>query len=90
MTDFKIGDRVAMRASWLKNTGQHTGPPAPTSIGPFARGELIEIDTSTTFNGSHLASVRWDDGHESRAITANLAHADRPNLRLSDPSYQGD
>ncbi len=85
MTNFTTGDRVAMRASWLRNTGQLTGPPAPTSVGPFARGTV----TGTHPLGARtLVAVRWDDGRESRVISGNLA-AVGPNLRFADPIYQG-
>lgn len=38
-----VGDKVQFSADFLKSRGQFTGPDAPTDIGPFARGTVIEL-----------------------------------------------
>lgn len=61
-----IGERVQFHAPFLRSTGQYTGPAAPTSVGPFARGVLVDLP------GDWLALVRWDDGTEGRCHRGNL------------------
>ena len=69
MKELKIGDRVRMSTKWCRNTGQFAGPPAPTRIGPHARGCM----TGWQMMGDRkLGIVTWDDGEESKVLVCNL------------------
>ena len=63
--------RVRFTKSFLQSTGQYTGPDAPTSYGPFAKGKVIHtkvMPTSLTI----LVTVEWEDGEVTRVNEANL------------------
>jgi hypothetical protein len=66
----EVGDRVRFTAKFLRSTGQYTGEPAPTSYGPFARGEVLNIIplSGTTL----LAEIKWDDTFRSKVNIDNL------------------
>lgn len=66
---FERGVRVAYAREFLRNTSQFTGPSAPASQGPFARGSVIEVEP---FGGGSLVRIHWDDGHISSVLDANL------------------
>ena len=66
----RIGDRVRFTAAFLRSTGQYTGPDAPASHGPFARGEIV--DNEMWHPGVLFAVVRWDDGTETTVNFHNL------------------
>lgn len=57
------GDRVALTAKFLKNTGQFTGP-AGQRRGTFVKYESGALDT--------FARVRWDDFESVAARFAEL------------------
>lgn len=64
------GDRVRFDVVFLRNTGQYTGPEAPTNYGPFARGRVEAVDEITpTFT---LATVRWEDDVTTQVRIDNL------------------
>lgn len=65
----KPGCRVMLRREFLRNTGQFTGPDAPTWRGPFARGQLACFDDKYL---PGTAKVLWDDGKVTRVKSANL------------------
>jgi hypothetical protein len=66
----KVGDRVRRESKFLRNTGQFTGPDAPTCSGPWARGV---IESMTALNGDRqVCDVRWDDGVLMGALDINL------------------
>jgi len=65
------GTRVRFASGWLRNTGQFTGPDAPTCIGPWARGNVEEVRSEVT-PGNRVIEVRWDDGCVSRVLSSNL------------------
>jgi hypothetical protein len=71
----KVGDRVKLSRDFLRNTGQMTGPRAPTSYGPFARGEIIEL---TTIGPLPIAVIEWDDKHVSKVNVGNLYPEKKP------------
>ena len=66
-----IGDRVRMSTKHLRSSGQYTGPEAPTSYGPFARGVVI---AAQPFGGPghELLTVKWDDGDTHPVLDVNL------------------
>ena len=59
------GCRVMVAREHLRNTGQYTGPEAPTHIGPFARGKLVVWDDKY-LPSTRLAKVLWDNGKVTR------------------------
>ena len=44
-TPLQIGDNVRLSRAFLQSTAMFTGPAAPTSVGPFARGTVTAIET---------------------------------------------
>lgn len=48
--NFEVGQKVAFKASWLRNTGQYTG------AAPFARGIIKALKTS---GDTTIATVDW-------------------------------
>ena len=69
---FHVGDTVRFHTLFLRSTGQFAGPEAPTSSGPWARGEVTEI-TSWPGSSLTLVTVRWADGEVTRVHPDNLA-----------------
>lgn len=67
---FVTGDRVRFRADFLRNTGQYVGPEAPTHVGPFARGEVVEHGAAQGLP-EHVV-VRFDDGWSQLIHAGNL------------------
>lgn len=73
----KIGDHCRFSKQFLQSTGQYTGPTAPTSYGPFARGTVIgtvSVPSATTGNSSPWVAleVHWDDDRVTSVFSANL------------------
>ena len=64
-----VGDKVAFSRAFLRSTGQFTGPEAPASYGPFARGEVHEHIPPYVW-------IRWADGQETRVNPHNLVCVD--------------
>lgn len=69
----KVNDKVRFAAGFLKATGQLTGPDAPTSVGPFARGRIIEIHQ---LGPSTLIEVLWADNRITKIFSKNLELVD--------------
>lgn len=74
----EIGMRVMYCREFLRNTGQFTGQPAPTSWGPFARG--IVSDSIPLGSGNSVAQIDWDNGETTKALDANLHEEGKPEL----------
>jgi hypothetical protein len=70
---FQPDDRVVFSREFLRNTGQFTGPDKPCHHGPFASGVVTAVEPFAVT--THLVAIKWDDGHESRALNLNLIHA---------------
>lgn len=67
------GDRVAYSRGFLRSTGQYTGPEAPCSYGPFARGTVsIVHDDRERRPAWECVAVHWDDGRDSNVNVNNL------------------
>ena len=66
----KVNDRVRFAEGFLKATFQVEGPPHPTSVGPFAKGTVIDIHQ---LGPSTLIEVRWADGRITKIFEKNLA-----------------
>lgn len=59
-----VGDRVAFKRSFLRNTGQMTGDV------PFARGTITKL---VPLGQTALAEIKWDSGDvPAKANIANL------------------
>lgn len=69
----QINDRVRFSANFLKFTGQHTGPDAPTNHGPWARGKVTAVREDI---GKGVCTVQWDNGVESKVMRFNLEKVD--------------
>lgn len=76
---FVPGDRVMFARSFLRSTGQLTGPEAPCAFGPFAAGEVREVKVLSR-DMPPLVLVHWDDGSERKVLASNLVHANRRHL----------
>jgi hypothetical protein len=66
------GDTVRFSRSFLQSLAMLSGPAAPTSVGPFARGTVTAIAPLSPGSPLLLATVRWADGHTSEVNVANL------------------
>ncbi len=58
--------------SFLQSLAMLSGPAAPTSVGPFARGIVSAIAPLSPGSPLLLVTVRWADGHISQVNVANL------------------
>lgn len=58
--------------SFLQSLAMLSGPAAPTSVGPFARGTVTAIAPLSSGSPLLLATVRWADGTISKVNVANL------------------
>ena len=58
--------------SFLQSLAMLSGPAAPTSVGPFARGTVTAIAPLSLGSPLLLASVSWADGTTSQVNVANL------------------
>ena len=72
------GDRVRLATKFLRDTGQFTGPEAPASWGPFARGQVTRVDRLN--ERLDVIEVMWDDGQLRRCVSCTLERADAPVL----------
>jgi len=68
----QIGDTVRFTRAFLQSTAMGSGPPAPTSLGPFARGTVTAIEPLSPSSHLLLATVVWADGDSTRVNVANL------------------
>jgi hypothetical protein len=71
-TPLQIGDTVRFSRAFLQSTAMVSGPAAPTSIGPFARGTVTAIAPISPSSSLVLATVAWADGENSQVNVANL------------------
>jgi hypothetical protein len=71
-TPLQIGDTVCLSRAFLQSTAMVTGPAAPTSVGPFARGTVTAISPISPGSSLVLATVAWADGESSQVNMANL------------------
>jgi hypothetical protein len=68
----QVGDTVRFTRAFLQSTAMGSGPPAPTSLGPFARGTVTAIEPLSPGSALVLATVVWADGESTRVNVANL------------------
>ncbi len=68
----QIGDTVRFTRAFLQSMAMVTGPSAPTSSGPFARGTVTAIAPITPRSPLVLATVHWADGETSQVNVENL------------------
>ncbi len=66
------GDTVRFSKSFLQSLAMLTGPAAPTSVGPFARGTVTAIAPLSPGSPLVLATVRWADGVTTQVNVTNL------------------
>jgi hypothetical protein len=68
----QIVDTVRFKRGFLQSTAMGSGPPAPTSLGPCARGTVTAIAPLSPSSPLLLATVAWADGDSTRVNVANL------------------
>lgn len=74
----RLGRRAPLKViattpeAFLQSTAMITGPAAPTSVGPFARGTVIAIAPISPFSTLLLATVAWAHGESGQVNVANL------------------
>ena len=68
-TDCRNSQRFSR--SFLQSLAMLSGPAAPTSVGPFARGTLTAIAPLSPGSSLLLASVSWADGVTTQVNVAN-------------------
>ncbi len=68
----QIGDTVRFTRAFLQSTAMGSGPAAPTSLGPFARGTVTAIEPLSPSNPLLLATVVWADGDSNRVNVVNI------------------
>ncbi len=68
----QIGDTVRFTRAFLQSTAMGSGPPAPTRLGPFARGTVTAIEPLSPTSALVLATVVWADGDSTRVNLANI------------------
>lgn len=66
------GDTVRFTRAFLQSLAMLSGPAAPTSVGPFARGTVTAIGPLSPDSTLRLATVSWADGETSQVNVANL------------------
>jgi hypothetical protein len=71
-TPLQIGDIVRLSRAFLQSTAMVTGPAAPTSVGPFARGTVTAIAPISPGSSLVLATVACSDGESSQVNVVNL------------------
>jgi hypothetical protein len=74
----KVGDRVCLRASWLRSTGQYTG------VIPHARGVVKAIWTLSP--GCVIATIDWGAAGEEvpERINVNNLSIVHPERGIAD------
>ena len=68
----QIGDTVRFSKAFLQSMAMVSGPSAPTSSGPFARGTVTAIAPITPRSSLVLATVHWADGETTQVNVENL------------------
>ncbi|MCP9857929.1 MULTISPECIES: hypothetical protein [unclassified Cyanobium] len=68
----QIGDTVRFTRAFLQSLAMVSGPEAPTSSGPFARGTVTAIAPIIPNSPMVLATVSWADGVTTQVNVTNL------------------
>lgn len=68
----QIGDTVRFSRAFLQSLAMVSGPEAPTSSGPFARGTVTAIGPILPNSPMELATVSWADGVTTQVNVTNL------------------
>ena len=68
----QVGDTVRFTRAFLQSLAMGSGPPAPTSLGPFARGTVTAIAPLSPGSPLLLATVALADGDSTQVNVANL------------------
>ena len=68
----QIGDTVRFTRTFLQSMAMVSGPDAPTSSGPFARGTVTAIRPIIPNSPMVVATVSWANGVTSQVNVANL------------------
>ena len=68
----QVGDTVRFSRAFLQSMAMGSGPPAPTSLGPFARGTVTAIAPLSPSSPLLLATVVWADGDSTQVNVANI------------------
>jgi hypothetical protein len=66
------GDTVRFSRSFLQSLAMLSGPAAPTSVGPFARGTVTAIGPIIPNSPMVVATVSWADGATTQVNVTNL------------------
>ena len=69
---YRDGSTVRFSRSFLQSLAMLSGPAAPTSVAPFARGTLTAIAPLIPGSSLLLAAVSWADGVTTQVNVANL------------------
>ena len=68
----QIGDTVRFSRAFLQSMAMLSGPDAPTSSGPFARGTVTAIAPIIPNSPLMVATVSWADGVTTQVNVTNL------------------
>jgi hypothetical protein len=68
----QIGDTLRFTRTFLQSLAMGSGPVAPTSLGPFARGTVVAIAPLSSGSALLLATVDWADGESTQVNVVNL------------------
>lgn len=63
---------------FLQSIAMGSRPPAPTSLGPFARGTVTALAPLSPGSPPLLATLAWADGDSTRVNVANLKRQPGP------------
>lgn len=68
----QVGDTVRYTKGFLQSLAMLSGPVAPTSLGPFARGIVMSIAPISPRSALILASIQWADGEKTEVNVINI------------------
>lgn len=68
----QVGDTVRFTKGFLQSLAMLSGPIAPTSLGPFARGIVTSIAPISPRSALILASIQWADGEQTEVNVINI------------------
>ena len=68
----QVGDTVRFSRVFLQSLAMGSGPPAPTSLRPLARGSVTAIAPLSPSSPLLPATVVWADGDSTQVNVANL------------------
>lgn len=68
----QVGDTVRFTKGFLQSLAMLSGPIAPTSLGPFARGIVTSTAPISPRSALILASIQWADGEQTEVNVINL------------------